>query len=116
MPLYGQAMRFQGKYSLIDCLAHVKTLIVTAILKSLGSSTHKDACAFLDRVKEHGWNTITLPMASGNIAFLRIIVLWMNRSPQRIQEQLLQQGVTTKIPYDVNTRCNYILVMLEAAL
>jgi hypothetical protein len=55
-------------------------------------------------------------MASGDIAVLRIVVLWMNRSPQRIQEWLSQQGVLTMIPYDVNTRWNYTLVMLEAAI
>jgi hypothetical protein len=86
MPVYSQLMRFKGDSSLIDCLAHVDNLIVKAILKSLGSSTFKDAVEFLDRVKEHGWKDITMPMASGDIAVLRIVVLWMNRSPQRIQE------------------------------
>ena len=54
MPVYRKAMRFQGEASKIDCLAHVDNLIVKAILKSLGSSTHKDACAFLDRVRDNG--------------------------------------------------------------
>ena len=86
MPVHYQSMRFKGDTSLIDCLAHVDNLIVEAILKSLGSGTFKDAIEFLDRVKEHGWKEITMPMASGDIAVLRIIVLWINRSPQRIQE------------------------------
>jgi len=71
-------MRFKGDASLIDCLAHIENLIVKAILKSLGSSTFKDAVEFLDRVKEHGWKDITMPMASGDIAVLWIIVLWIN--------------------------------------
>jgi hypothetical protein len=116
MPVHHQEMRFKGEASLIDCLAHVDNLIVKAILKSLGSSTHKDACAFLDRVKEHGWKQITLPMASGDITVLRIVVLWLNRSPQRIQEWLNQPGVKKLILYDVDTRWNFTLVMLEAAL
>jgi hypothetical protein len=116
MPVHYQSMRFKGDASLIDCLAHVDNLIVKAILKSLGSSTFKDAVEFLDRVKERGWKDITMPMASGDIAVLRIVVLWINRSPQRIQEWLSQQGVTKMIPYDVDTRWNYTLVMLEAAL
>jgi hypothetical protein len=57
-----------------------------------------------------------MPRALGDIAVLRVVVLWMNRSPQRIQEWLSQQGVTKMIPYDVDTRWNYTLVMIEAAL
>jgi len=116
MPVHDKSMRFKGEASKIDCLAHVDNLVVKAILKSLGSSTHKDAVAFLDRVSDNGWNKVTLPMASGDIAVLRIVVLWMNRSPQRIQEWLAQEGVTSMIPYDVDTRWNYTLVMLEAAI
>jgi hypothetical protein len=41
-------MRFKGDVSLIDCLVYVDNLIVKAILKSLGSSTFKDAVEFLD--------------------------------------------------------------------
>jgi hypothetical protein len=47
-------MRFKGEESKVDYLAHVDNLIMKAILISLGSSTHKDTCLFLDRVKDHG--------------------------------------------------------------
>jgi hypothetical protein len=57
-----------------------------------------------------------MPLASGDIAVLRIIVLWMNKSPQRIQEWLSREGVKKQIPYDVDTRWNYTVVMIEAAL
>jgi hypothetical protein len=67
-------------------------------------------------VKDNGWKMITLPLASGDIAVLGIVVLWMNRSPQRIQEWLDQPGVKNIIPYDVDTRWNFTLVMPEAAL
>jgi hypothetical protein len=80
-PIRGKSMRFQGKASKIDCLAYIDNLIVKAILKELGSSIYKDAVAYLDRVKEYGWNEITMPLASGDIAILRIMVLWLNRSP-----------------------------------
>jgi hypothetical protein len=53
MPLYGQYIRFKGEESLVDYIAYVDNLVVKAILKSLGSSTHQDACAFLDRVKAY---------------------------------------------------------------
>ena len=104
MPVREISMRFQGEGSLIDCLAHINNLVVKAILKDLGSSTHKDATAFLDRVHEGGWDKVTLPLAAGDIHRLRIVILWMNRSPQRIQHWLSLEGVTSKIPYDVDTR------------
>jgi len=116
MPVYNKEMRFKGEDSLIDCLAHVDNLICKAILESLGSSTHKDASEFLDRVRSHGWKNITMLLVSGDIAVLRVIVLWMNKSPQRIQEWLSREGVTKQIPYDVDTRWNYTVVMIEVAL
>jgi uncharacterized protein (DUF4213/DUF364 family) len=71
-------MRFKGDISLIDYLVHVENLIIKAILKSLGSSTFKDVVEFLNRVKEYSWKDITMLIASGDIAILRIIVLWIN--------------------------------------
>ena len=109
-------MRFKGEQSLIDYIAHVDNLVVKAILRDLGSSTHKDAYDFLNRVKYLGQNKITIPGAAGDIAVLRIVVLWMNRSPQCIQEQKNMPGVTKIIPYDVNTWWNYTLTILEIAL
>jgi hypothetical protein len=46
-------MRFQGEASKINYLAHVDNLIMKAILKELGLSTHKDTVAFLDRVQDY---------------------------------------------------------------
>jgi hypothetical protein len=73
--IHNKSMRFQGKASKIDCLAHINNLIIKAILKELGSSIYKDIVAYLDRVKEYGWTEITILLASGNIAILYIIVL-----------------------------------------
>jgi hypothetical protein len=54
MPVHNKFMRFKREASKINCLAHVDNLVVKAILKSLGSSTYKDAVAFLDRVSDNG--------------------------------------------------------------
>jgi hypothetical protein len=81
MPIHDKSMRFRGEASKINYLAHVDNLVMKAILKSLGSSTYKDAVAFLDRVSDNGWNKVTLPLVSGDIAVLRIVVLWINRLP-----------------------------------
>jgi hypothetical protein len=53
-PIRGASMRFEGENSQIRCFAHILNLICKAILKSLGSSTHTDAVAFLNRVAERG--------------------------------------------------------------
>jgi hypothetical protein len=77
IPLHAQSMRFKGEASKIDYLTHVNNLVVKAILKSLSSSTHKEACAFLDRVKDKGWEFegITMPLAAKDIVILWIMVL-----------------------------------------
>jgi hypothetical protein len=54
MPVHDKFIRFKGEASKIDCLAYVDNLVIKAILKSLGSSTYKDAVAFLDRVSDNG--------------------------------------------------------------
>ena len=81
MPVYYKEIRFKGEQSLIDCLAHVDNLIYKAILESLGSSTHKEASEFLDRVRANRQKNITMLIASGDIAVLRVIVLQVNKSP-----------------------------------
>ena len=68
-------MRFKGNESRIRCFAHILNLVVQDILQDLGSSTFKDATAFLDRAAKNRWKKITLPGAAGVIAKLRIIVL-----------------------------------------
>jgi hypothetical protein len=75
IPIYDKSMRFKGEASKINYLAHVDNLIIKAILRSLSSSTHKDAIVFLDRVSDNSWNKVTLPIALGDITVLRIVVL-----------------------------------------
>jgi hypothetical protein len=52
-PIRGKSIRFQVEASKINYLAHVDNLIIKAILKELGLSTHKDIVTFLDRVQDH---------------------------------------------------------------
>ena len=56
-----EEMRFIGDYSQIRCFAHILNLVCKDILKDLGSSIHKEAVTFLDRVKGK-WQKITLPL------------------------------------------------------
>jgi len=52
-PSRDSTMRFKGKGSQIRCFAYILNLVVKAILADLGSSTYKDAIAFLDRASEY---------------------------------------------------------------
>jgi hypothetical protein len=53
MLIYKILIRFKGEANKIDCLAYINNLIIKAILKSLSSSTYKDAYAFLNWVKKN---------------------------------------------------------------
>jgi hypothetical protein len=76
-------MRFKGGESQICCFAHILNLVVKAILKDLGSSTHKATSELLDRafdnIAKKKWVKIFVLGATGVIAKLRIIVLWIGR-------------------------------------
>jgi hypothetical protein len=111
-------MRFKGEASQIRCFAHILNLVVKVILKDLGSSTYKDASDLLDRATEHlakkRWLKITIPGATGVIAKLRIVVLWIGRSAQRQQDW--DRRSKKQINYDVDTRWNSTLRMIQDAL
>ena len=68
-------MRFNGITGQIQCFVYILNLVYKAILKSLGSSTYKDASDFLDRAKKNKQDKITLPLAIGDIVVLCVIVL-----------------------------------------
>jgi hypothetical protein len=79
IPVYNKSIRFKRKANKVNYLAYMDNLIIKAILKSLGSSTYKDTIVFLDRISNNSWNKVILPIISGDITILYIIVLWMNR-------------------------------------
>ena len=108
-------MRFKGKDSQIRCFAHILNLVCTAVLKNLGSSTHKEAVGFLDRI-ENKWDKITIPSYSGDVTILRLVVLWIARSPSRLAEWDRRENTKNRVPYDVDTRWNYTARMIKRAL
>jgi|HubBroStandDraft_4_1064222.scaffolds.fasta_scaffold388694_3 hypothetical protein len=56
-----------------------------------------------------------MPGASGIIATLRVIVLWISRSTQRIQEWDNRENTTKAIQYDIDNRWNSTLRIIEDA-
>jgi hypothetical protein len=83
------------------------------ILRSLRASSHKEACDLLDDVAKRSWKTVNAPTSP--IAKLRLLVLWIARSPQRIQKWDNRPGCTKAINYDVDTRWNSTFVMIVRA-
>jgi hypothetical protein len=92
-------IQFRGEESQIQCFAHICHLIVGVILSNLGAGTHKEAVAILDNYETMKGRPITISQdqSSGVIAKLQLIVLWVARSPLRIQEwdQLCPRAILT---------------------
>ncbi|KAJ5084978.1 hypothetical protein N7532_009749 [Penicillium argentinense] len=101
--------------SYISCLAHVLNLIVKNILPNLGSGTMEQAQVACDCLQ--AGNSITDHSAIG---ILRVLALWINRSPQRRQkwkEVCRLNNLPDKfVAYDVTTRWNSTFRMVDDGL
>lgn len=74
---------FRGASSYVRCLAHILNLIVKNILQTLKSGNIQEAHAVCDNLNEgEEW-----PIESQEpLARLRILALWIHRSPQQRQK------------------------------
>jgi hypothetical protein len=106
-------MRFTQN-SQICCFAHILNLVMKSILRSLQASSYKEAAALLNDIAKKSWKTIKAPTAP--IAKLRLLVLWIARSPQRIQKWDNRPGCTKAINYDIDTRWNSTFLMIRDAI
>jgi coenzyme F420-reducing hydrogenase delta subunit len=75
-----RSLRFQGEDSYIRCMAHVLNLIVSDILSALKAGDHGTAVAACDLMQK---NREIGPHSA--LARLRIMALWIARTPQRKQ-------------------------------
>lgn len=107
--LNSKPLRFQGINSLVRCLAHVVNLIVQQFLASLRTGdvhTADSICTNLHQ-KNSALNSLEEGSASAVIR-IRILVLWIMRSPQRRQRWRNvcgDNGLPARfIEYDVETR------------
>lgn len=106
---------YRGLDSYIRCLAHILNLIVKDILRNLGSGTMEQAQAACDSLQTG--NLITDHSAIGR---LRVLALWINRSPQRRQKWKeiwrLNNLPDKFVAYDVTTRWNSTFRMVDDGL
>lgn len=103
------ALRFQRADSYIRCTVYVLNLIVRDILDTLKAGDHSSAAAACDLLQESKDFAPQSPLAH-----LRIMALWIARTPQRKQQS---NGLKDKfIEYDVETRWNSTHRMLRDAI
>jgi hypothetical protein len=80
-------MRFRGRQSFIPCLAHIINLICKDVLVSLRAGSAREAKAILDDMAILISPAFSpLHSTKGAIMKIRLLTLWIARSPQRRQD------------------------------
>ena len=119
-PIRRPQMCFYGRRSQIRCLAYIVSLICIDVLKDLKSSSTKEVNKALDSQEEqYKSNSYDIPYNSSRSAIVkvRLLNLQMLRSSSREQEQKEMPKAANRRPiYDVNTRQNSALDMIEQFL
>ncbi|KAJ5240474.1 uncharacterized protein N7469_002065 [Penicillium citrinum] len=109
-------MRFRGRQSFIPCLAHILNLICKDVLASLKAGSTREAKAMLDDMAIHTSPVFnSLHSTKGAIMKIRLLTLWIARSPQRRQDWK-EVSPGKQVSYDVDTRWNSTYVMIQDAL
>lgn len=109
-------MRFRGRQSFIPCLAHVLNLICKDVLASLRAGSAREAKAMLDDLAVNTSSAFnSLHSTKGAIMKIRLLTLWIARSPQRRQDWK-EVSPGKQVSYDIDTRWNSTYVMIQDAL
>lgn len=110
-------MRFRGRQSFIPCLAHILNLICRDVLASLRAGSAREAKAILDDMAIHSRAAAfnSLHSTKGAIMKVRLLTLWIARSPQRRQDWK-EVSPGKQVSYDVDTRWNSTYIMIQDAL
>ncbi|KAJ5752721.1 hypothetical protein N7520_009638 [Penicillium odoratum] len=109
-------MRFRGRQSFIPCLAHILNLICKDVLASLKAGSAREAKAILDDMAIHVSPSFnSLHSTKGAIMKIRLLKLWIARSPQR-RQNWKEISPSKQVSYDVDTRWNSTYIMIQDAL
>jgi hAT family C-terminal dimerisation region len=108
-------MLFKGDESFIRCLAHVLNVVAKSMLKIFKAGSHKEAKTIIQQMSIDKRDTFRMDETPQSaIARLRLIVLWILASEQRVDKYMEYASVS--LDYDVDTRWNALLKMLEIAI
>jgi hypothetical protein len=109
-------MRFRGRQSFIPSLAHILNLICKDVLASLRAGSAREAKAILDDMAIHTSPAFnSLHGTKGAIMKIRLLTLWIARSPQR-RQNWKELSHRKQVSYDVDTRWNSTYIMIQDAL
>ena len=108
---------FRGASSYVGCLAHILNPVVKNIFQTLKSGNIQEAHAVCDNMHEgEDWSI----KSQEPLARLRILALWIHRSPQQRQKWndvcRINNIRSICIEYDIDTRWNSTSCMLDDAL
>jgi hAT family C-terminal dimerisation region len=116
-PIGKPQMRFHGRDSWIRCFAHVIALICGDVLDDLKAGTAKQAKKWLDDWdKKFNGSNYDIPMdeSRSSIAKIRLLNLWILRSPYREQDWKGMPKTLSRRPiYDVDSRWNAMFDMIQ---
>ena len=96
-------MLFKGDESFIRCLAHVLDLVAKSMLKVLNAGSHRETKSVIEQMRADKRETFRInETPKSAIARLRLIVLWILASKQRVDKYMEHASVF--FDYDVDTR------------
>jgi len=96
-----ELIQFKDDQSFVRCLVHILNLIVKAILKALNVGSYRDTKKLIYEMAKKRIESFTNTPRS-TITRLRLIVLWLLVSEQRILKFYEYSDVG--LDYDVNTQ------------
>ncbi|KAK9372518.1 ribonuclease H-like domain-containing protein [Lipomyces chichibuensis] len=102
--------------SFIPCLAHIINLICKDVLATLKAGSVREAKAMLDEMAAQKNQAFTfVHTTKGAIVKIRLLVLWIARSPHRRQDWR-EVSPGKQIRYDIDNRWNSTYLMISDAI
>lgn len=109
-------VRSRGRQSFIPCLAYFINLICRDVLAFLRAGSAREANAILDEMTtQSSPKFISTHSTKGAIMKIRLLILWISRSPQH-RQSWKEMSPGKRVGYDVDTRWNATYIMIADGL